>query len=69
MSGIGACPGPEGNGYPTGSPTLSTKLDPWELPDTELGIKEHTRAGLRHKHICNRGLTSVREDELNPADT
>jgi hypothetical protein len=28
-----------------GRPTLSTNLEPWELPETKPPFKEHTRAG------------------------
>ena len=39
--------GTEGDGNPTGRTTVSTNLDPWELPETEPPTKEHTQAGLR----------------------
>ena len=39
--------GTEGDGNPIGRPTVSTNLDPWELPETEPPTKEHTQAGLR----------------------
>ena len=30
-----------GDGNPIGRPTVSTNLDPWELPETEPPTKEH----------------------------
>ena len=30
-----------------GRPTVSTNLDPWELPETKPPTKEHAWAGLR----------------------
>jgi hypothetical protein len=35
---------PQGYGNPTGRPTVSTNLDPWELLETEPPTKEHTQA-------------------------
>ena len=31
----GRTEGPQGDGNPTGRPTVSTNLDPWKLPETE----------------------------------
>ena len=45
----GMTEGSEGLGNPTGRPTLSTNLDPWELSETEHQPKS-IRAGTRH--IC-----------------
>ena len=39
--------GPDSDGNPTGKPTVSINLDPWELPETELPTKEHTIRSLR----------------------
>ena len=38
--------GTEGDCNPIGRVTLSTNLDPWELPETEPPTKEHAWAGL-----------------------
>ena len=35
--------GSEGDGNPTGRPTVPTNLNPWKLPETELPTKEHTQ--------------------------
>jgi hypothetical protein len=43
----GRTEGPEGKGNPVRKPTESTKLDPWELSETEPLSKEHTWAGTR----------------------
>ena len=43
----GKIEGAEGDGNPIGSPTVSTNLDPWELPEKEPPTKEHTQAGPR----------------------
>lgn len=43
----GRIEGAEGDGNPIGRPTVSTNLDPWELPETEPPTKEHTWAGPR----------------------
>jgi hypothetical protein len=43
----GRIEGAEGNGNPIGKTTVSTNLDPWELPETESPTKDHTLAGLR----------------------
>ena len=40
----GRIEGAEGDGNPIGRPTVSTNLDPWELPETEPPTKEHTLA-------------------------
>jgi hypothetical protein len=37
--------GPEGDDNPIGRPTVSTNLDPWELPETKAGAKKHPQAG------------------------
>ena len=55
-------------GNPIGRLTVSTSLNPWELPET------NQRASLTptHTHICNRGmpcLASVREDLPNLGET
>ena len=42
--------GPQGNGNPTGKPTVTTNLDSWEFPETEPPTKEHTQAGPRLPH-------------------
>jgi hypothetical protein len=39
--------GAERDGNPVGKPTVSTNLDPWELPETDPPTKELTQAGLR----------------------
>ena len=70
----GRIEGPQGNGNPTGSPTVSTNLDLWEPlpPETDSPTKEHTQAGLQPQHICSRGLpylALLEEDALNPAET
>ena len=38
--------GTEGDSNPIGRPTVSTNLDPWELPETEPPTKEHTWSSL-----------------------
>jgi hypothetical protein len=38
--------GAEGDGNLIRRPTVSTNLDPWELPETEPPIKEHTWSSL-----------------------
>lgn len=38
--------GTEGDCNPIGRVTLSTNLDPWELPETKPSTKEYTQAGL-----------------------
>jgi hypothetical protein len=38
----GRIDGPQGDGNPTGRPTVSTNLDPWELIETKPPTKEHT---------------------------
>ena len=43
----GRIEGEEGDGNPIGRPTLSTNLDPQELPETKPPIRDHTWAGLR----------------------
>jgi hypothetical protein len=35
----------QGDGNSTGRPKVLTNLNPWEIPETEPAIKEHTRAG------------------------
>jgi hypothetical protein len=46
----GRISGPEGDRNSTGRPTMSTNLDPWEVPETEPPTKRHTRAGPRLLH-------------------
>lgn len=41
----GKTEGTEGDGHPTGRPTMSTNLDPREFPETEPPTSEHTWAG------------------------
>jgi hypothetical protein len=45
----GRIKGTEEDGNPIGRPTLSTNMDPWELPEINPPTKEHiqTRADLR----------------------
>ena len=43
--GMGRIEADEGDGNPIGRTTVSTNLDPWELQETKLPTKEHTRAG------------------------
>jgi hypothetical protein len=50
---------PQGDGNPTGRPTVSTNMDLWELPETELPTKVHTGADLRP-------LISMGKDAPNP---
>ena len=47
------------DGNPTGRPTVSTNLDPWELPETKPPTKDHKWVVHDPKHICSRGLVSV----------
>ena len=42
----GRIEGAEGDFNPIGRPTVSTKLDPSQLPETKPKTKEHTWAGL-----------------------
>ena len=74
----GMIEGAEKDGNPIGRTTVSTNLDPWELPDTEPPTKEHIWIGLSHsvqtyvQHICSRGLpclASVGENVPNPFET
>jgi hypothetical protein len=44
---IGRIESPEVDGNPTGRPTESTNLDPWEHPDTGLTNKEHIEDGTK----------------------
>ena len=46
---------PEIDGNPTGRPTESINLDPWELPETKSLTKEHTQAEMTTGHISRRG--------------
>jgi hypothetical protein len=43
----GRIEGAEGDGNPIGSTTVSTNLDPWELPETESPTKKHTPVQAR----------------------
>ena len=45
MEELGEIEGAEGDGNPIGRPTVSTNLNPWELPETKPPTKEHTWAG------------------------
>jgi hypothetical protein len=45
--------GIKGDGTPTGRPTLSTNLDPWEFPEPEPPTKD---CCLMPLHIYSRGL-------------
>jgi hypothetical protein len=68
----GRIEGAEGDGNHIGRPTMSTKLDLWELPETETSNKEHTWPVQGPHHICSRGLpclASVGEDMPNPVET
>jgi hypothetical protein len=56
----GRIEGAEGFGNPRGTPTVSTNLNPWELPESKLPTKENTRAprtyiveGLSDKGLPN----------------
>jgi hypothetical protein len=37
---------PEQDGNPTGRPTVSTNVDPWEISETKPRTNEHTQADL-----------------------
>jgi hypothetical protein len=76
----GRIEGTEGDGDPIGRPTVSTNLDPWEAPETELPTKEYTQAGLsltslllpHSLHICRRELSCLalmEESEPNAVET
>jgi hypothetical protein len=41
----GRIEGAEGDGNPIGRPTVTTNLDPWEVPEINSPTKEHTQAG------------------------
>jgi hypothetical protein len=43
--------GTEGDGNPIGKSTLSTNLDPWELPEIKPLNKEHTWAGWSSQEL------------------
>jgi hypothetical protein len=43
----GRIKGTEGDDDPIRRPTMSTNLDPWELPETKPSIKECTQVGPR----------------------
>lgn len=63
--------GSEGDGNPVGRPTVSTNVDPWQLPEFQPPKSIH---GLDCGpwHVCSRGLlclTSVGEDAPNPVVT
>ena len=63
----------EGDCNPIGRPTVSTNLDPWELPETKPPTKEHTWAGpWPPAHTQQRTDCLVWpqwEDEPNPVET
>jgi hypothetical protein len=64
--------GPQGDDNPTGILTVSTNLDPWELPETEPPTNGHPGAGPRPPGRCNRGLlclTLLGEDASNSEET
>ena len=42
----GRTEGAEGDGNPIGRPTVSTNLEPWELPETEPPTKEHRQPSV-----------------------
>ena len=64
--------GNEGDGNPIEILTLSTNLNPSELPETKLPTKENTQAGQRPLvYICSIGLpylVSVRKAIPNPVE-
>ena len=43
----GRIEGTEGDGNPIGRSSVSTNLDPWQLPEIKPPTKEHTWAGLK----------------------
>jgi hypothetical protein len=68
----GRIEGPQGDDNPKGRPAMSTNLNPWELPETEPPIKDHTGLVQGPWHIRSRGLpclASVEEYVYNlPAE-
>ena len=54
----GRIEGAEGDGNPIGRTTVSTNLDPWELPETKPPTKEHTWAGPWPSHMKQRTALS-----------
>jgi hypothetical protein len=48
----------EGDCNPIGRTTVSTNLDPWELPETKPPTKEHTWAGPWPSHMKQRTALS-----------
>ena len=64
----------EGDGDPIGRPTVSTNLDPWELPETKPPTKEQTWSSSRSlagAHV-KKGwpfLASVGKVVPNPVET
>jgi hypothetical protein len=71
----GRIKGAKGDDNSLGRSTVSTNLDPGDLPVTMSPTKEHTQAGLRcsFPHIHSRALTAlpgpVGKDGLNPIET
>jgi hypothetical protein len=64
-----------GIGTPTGRPTVSNNLDPWELSETQSPTKDHAYMGCWSEapgHIYSRGvscLASVERMCPNPIET
>jgi hypothetical protein len=60
----GRIEGTEGVDNPIERPTVSTNLETWEFPETELPTKEHIPARPRPPNTCHRQpcLASVGED-------
>jgi hypothetical protein len=67
----GKIEGSQGDGNPTGRPTVSPYLDLWELPGTEPPTKWHTQAGLRPPAYMWQTTTTaaVEEDASNSVET
>jgi hypothetical protein len=62
----GRIKGTKDDGNPTGRPTVSTNLDPWEFPETEHRLVQGPQ------HICYRELpylASEEKDVPNLAET
>jgi hypothetical protein len=61
----------EGESYPTGRPTVSTNLDPRELPETEAPTRSIQWLVWIPWHKCSRGLLGQASvgDVLNPWET